>query len=142
MDPHDRGRSSNRDNRDNRHTAGTGERVVAVLGILLVCGSLGYLLFAAVNNGEGPPDVRVQQAAIAGSGGDYLVQFKASNEGGETAAQVRIVGSLSRNGQQIETSEVTLDYVPVHSERKGGLYFENDPRSGQLQLRASGYQRP
>ena len=42
----------------------------------------------------------------------------------------------------IETSDITFDYVPGHAERKGGLFFRQDPRMHKLELRALGYQTP
>lgn len=118
------------------------ERVVAFLGLLLVLGSLGYLLYQGIWGSHTPPDIVVEPYGILDSGEDYLVRFKARNLGGKTAAEVKITGTLSRNGQQIEQSEATVDYVPAGSEQQGGLYFRSDPRQSQLEFRASGYREP
>lgn len=118
------------------------ERAIAFLGLILVLGSLGFLLYEGLWGDDSPPDVIVEREQILDSGEDYLVKFKARNEGGETAAAVKITGTLTRDGEQIEQAEVTLDYVPASSEVRGGLYFSNDPREGQLELGASGYQLP
>jgi uncharacterized protein (TIGR02588 family) len=118
------------------------ERVVAFLGLLLVLASLGYLLYQGIWGNRSPPDIVIAQETIASSGKDYLVQFRARNLGGETAAEVKITGTLSRNGQEIEKSEVTIDYVAAGSERRGGLFFSNDPRDGQFALSVSGYRLP
>jgi hypothetical protein len=45
----------------------------------------------------------------------YVVQFRALNEGGSTAAEVTI---------------------------EGALLFTTDPRRGELRLRATGYAKP
>lgn len=73
----------------------------------------------------------------------YLVQFNAFNEGGSTAEGVVIEGKLRRGPDPaVETSHTTLDYLPSHSELKGGLFFTQDPRQFDLQLRALGYEVP
>src|SRR5829696_5551253 len=41
-----------------------------------------------------------------------------------------------------EASEVTMAYLPAHSERRGGLFFQADPRAGSLTLHAQGYEEP
>ena len=53
-----------------------------------------------------------------------------------------IEGELVAPGAQAETAEAVFDYVPAHSTRKGGLYFKDDPRTGQLTLTAKGYIDP
>ena len=68
--------------------------------------------------------------------------FQAQNAGGAAAAQVRIEGTLSAGGQAPETSSVILDYIPGHSAREGGLFFTQDPQSGNLTLRALGFTKP
>lgn len=118
------------------------ERVVAFLGLLLVLGSLGYLLYQGIWGSHTPPDIVVEPHGILDSGEDYLVRFKARNLGGKTAAEVKITGTLSRNGRQIEQREVTIDYVPAGSEQQGGFFFNSDPRQSQLEFRVSGYREP
>lgn len=118
------------------------ERVIAALGLLLVLASVAYLFYQGVWGDHSPPDIVVEPAGILDSGKDYLVRFKARNLGGETAAEVTISGVLKRDGEQVETTETTLDYIPAGSEQQGGLYFKNDPRSGELELSAAGYRTP
>lgn len=45
-------------------------------------------------------------------------------------------------GSGREHGEATLDYVPQHSEREGGLLFLNDPARHERQLRVKGYVEP
>jgi uncharacterized protein (TIGR02588 family) len=115
---------------------------VALLGLLLVLISLGFLLYEGLWGDRSPPDVIVEREQILDSGEDYLATFKARNRGGETAAEVKITGTLTRSGRQVEQAETTLDYVPSGSRQRGGLYFSNDPRTGELGLSASGYRIP
>lgn len=41
-----------------------------------------------------------------------------------------------------ETAEANFDFIPDHSARRGGLFFESDPRQRRLSLRAEGYVEP
>lgn len=118
------------------------ERVVALLGLLLVLASLGFLLYQGLWGDNSPPDVVIELEAILSSGEDYLVRFKARNLGGETAAGVQVTGTLRQSGREIEKAETVIDYVPAGSEQSGGLYFSNDPGTAELELRASGYRIP
>lgn len=118
------------------------ERIIAFFGLLFVLSSLGFLLYEGLWGDHSPPDVIVEPKAIIDSGQDYLVRFKARNTGGKTAAEVKITGKLSRDGEQIEQTEATFDYIPAGSEQSGGLYFTNDPRGSTLELSVSGYRVP
>ncbi|HEX7030261.1 MAG TPA: TIGR02588 family protein [Gammaproteobacteria bacterium] len=118
------------------------ERVVAALSVLMVAGLLAYL-FHQVIAGDGlPPDIVVEIVEIRDSGEDWLVVFEARNRGGETASGVSISGELSRFGIVVESSQVTLDYVPARSSRRGGLFFRRNPEEASLAVFASGYAEP
>ncbi|HKU53017.1 MAG TPA: hypothetical protein VJQ25_11150, partial [Nitrospira sp.] len=89
-----------------------------------------------------PPDVTVEIDRIVPAQNGFLVEFRLINEGGRTAAGLTVEGML-RNGTEIlETSNTTVEYLPSHSERAGGLFFTLDPRAYDLQLRATGYETP
>ncbi|HEX2210823.1 MAG TPA: TIGR02588 family protein [Longimicrobium sp.] len=118
------------------------EWVAAAVSTALVLAVVGYLLYDAVGRPRTPPAVVVAADGVLHSGGVWLVEFRATNRGYETAAAVRIEGELMRGDSAVETSEAVLDYVPGRSVRYGGLFFRNDPRAYRLELRALGYQEP
>ncbi len=66
----------------------------------------------------------------------------AANSGNATAASLVVEGVLTRGGVAIESSVITVDYVAAGSERGAALFFSNDPRQGQLSVRAKGYIEP
>lgn len=73
----------------------------------------------------------------------YLVQFNALNQGGSAAEGVVIEGQLTRGTESVvETSHTMVDYLPSHSELRGGLFFTHYPRQFDLQMRALGYEVP
>nr|MBA3487547.1 hypothetical protein [Lysobacter sp.] len=53
-----------------------------------------------------------------------------------------VEGRIMQGGSSLATSTVTFDYVPGHSSRHGGMFFEHDPRAGVFQARALGYSEP
>ena len=115
---------------------------IAVLGLVLVLGSIGFMLYEAAAGDSSPPDIRVHLDATVQIRNGYLVKFRVVNEGGTTVEGLTVEGVL-RNGTAIqETSDTILEWVPAHSEREGGLFFSSDPRQYQMQLRAKGYENP
>ena len=118
------------------------EWVIGALGALLLAGTIGFLVWHALGRDQAPPDVRVVVDLVEQLRNGYLVQFRAVNEGGSTAAQLVIEGELAGPDGPIETSEATLDYVPPRSDRRGGLFFTHDPRQFELRVRAGGYAKP
>ena len=50
--------------------------------------------------------------------------FNVINNGEQTASNVEIEGVLKNGSESVETSGVTIDYVPSKSEAKGGLFFK------------------
>jgi uncharacterized protein (TIGR02588 family) len=128
--------------------AGTGsdvpvlEWVVAIMGLILVSGSIGFLVYQAMIRDSSPPDIMLKVNSVTPISNGYLVKFKAMNQGDSTAKGLIVEGQLKDGNEDIETSETTLDYLPSHSEREGGLFFTKDPRQFELQLRAVGYEQP
>jgi uncharacterized protein (TIGR02588 family) len=118
------------------------EWVAAAVSTVLVLAVVGYLLYDAVARPRTPPSIQVAADTVLQSGGLWLVEFRASNGGHETAAAVKVQGELTRADSSVEISEAVLDYVPGRSVRHGGLFFRHDPRAYRLELRAHGYQEP
>jgi uncharacterized protein (TIGR02588 family) len=115
---------------------------IALLGLVLVVGSIVFMLYEAVAGDSSPPDVTVRVDSILPTRNGYLVKIRAVNEGGSTAEGLTVEGELRNGTERIETSNTTIEYVPSHSEREGGLFFTLDPQKYELQLRAMGYEKP
>jgi len=116
--------------------------VIACIGLVLVGGVLGLLIYKAIWREKGPPQITVRVISILPVQNGYLVQFHAVNHGGSTAEGVVVGGELRRDAETVESSHTTLDYLPANSERGGGLFFTHDPRQFELQMRAFGYEEP
>jgi len=135
---------------EHREETGTGgetetplvEWVIACIGLVLVAGVLGLLLYKAIWREKSPPQIEVRVISIMPVQNGYLVQFHAVNHGGSTAEGVVVGGELRRDAATVESSHTTLDYLPANSERGGGLFFTHDPRQFDFQMRAFGYEEP
>jgi uncharacterized protein (TIGR02588 family) len=127
--------------RDNGHVS-PWEWLVAAVGLVLVTGTIGFMLYHALAGGDTPPRIEVAVASIEQAGSGFLVTFTATNQGDMTAADVIVEGELRDDSGSKETSSAMISYVPAGSSREGGLYFAQDPRQFQLELHAKGFERP
>ena len=118
------------------------EWAAASLGLILLLALLGFIGWQAVQAPNGPPAVTVSTGRVSQVLGGYVVNVIARNPTSSTASQVEVEGTLDLKGGEAETSSVTFDYIAGGSERKGGLFFSQDPRRHQLEVRALGYREP
>ena len=128
--------------------SGRGERIsllewlVALVGLVLVVGTIAFLVIDAVRGEGSPPRLEVRADSLTTLGGaGFLVHFTATNRGRETAADVSVVGEL-RDAAGVETSRARLDYLPGRSDRRGGLLFRRAPHGTALRVWAEGFQEP
>lgn len=118
------------------------EWVVAAVGLILVVAAIGTTLSNAWTEQNQPPKLEVVVDSIEPNGSNYLVKFSVKNDGGTTAAAVTIEGELKKGAEEVETANATLTYAPSHSERRGGLYFTQNPQQFEMNIRVTGYEEP
>jgi uncharacterized protein (TIGR02588 family) len=116
--------------------------LVAALGLLLVLGTVGFLVYRGATTGTRPPSIRIEQRAVTPQQNGFVLEVDVRNDGDRTAAALTLEGELELPGGKKETSDVSLDYVPSNSHRRAGLFFEHDPEKYAVKLRAKGYQEP
>jgi uncharacterized protein (TIGR02588 family) len=109
---------------------------------MLVAVATAFLVYHALTRDRAPPEARAIVERVLEVENGYLVQFRASNQGGSAAAELTIEGEVARAAGSNEVSEAVLDYVPAGSDREGGPWFSHDPRARQFTLRANGYADP
>ena len=126
----------------NGHGIPRAEWIASALGFLLVSATVLFLAYQAVAGNSAPPSIAFHVASVAPVRDGYVVVFEVLNSGGTTAADLEIEGTLTSGPQAVEVNGLTLPYLPPGSQRRGGLFFRNDPRQGRLELRAKGYQDP
>ena len=118
------------------------EWIAGAVGLGLVLMTLAVIGHEAMVGDSSPPAVTVEARAVQAVKGGWLVEREVINSGGSPAAQVAVEGALTLAAKAPEKAEASFDYVPDHSRRRGGLFFADDPRGGQLSLRAKGYVEP
>ncbi|MES2745672.1 MAG: hypothetical protein V4655_09595 [Bdellovibrionota bacterium] len=115
------------------------EKIVALVGVIIVVAVLGILGYEASRREDAVPEIILTKADVKALSEGYWVKILAENKGTSATADLVIEGTVGE-GDEKQTSTVTFDYVPAHSKREGGLYFSQNPES--LKLRALGYQKP
>ena len=119
------------------------EWLAAAIGLVLVAGTIGFLIYSAVTKENTPPKLSVKADSVTKSESGFLVKFTLHNDGENNAAQVVVEGKITEGEKDLETSSVTIDYSPANSQREGALLFTKEPKNGEnFQLRALGYQKP
>lgn len=113
-----------------------GQRVLGVIGALLVLGLFGLLAVQGVTQ-DSEPDLQVVVTDSRQVSGAHTVRVQVNNSGGQTAEAVEVSGDLSRGGATVDTGSVTIDYVPAHSHRTATLVFSEDPEAPGVELEVS-----
>ena len=118
------------------------EWLTAAVGLILVAGTIGFLIYQTATEKHAPPDLSVETDSFIKTEKGYLVKFSVYNKGDENAADVVVEGKIARGGEDLETSSVTIDYSPSHSKREAGLFFTKNPKEFELNIRPLGYKKP
>ncbi len=116
--------------------------VVAAVGLVFVVGSAGFMLYKAIAGGSSAPAIVTQIDSVGLSGDGFLVQISVLNQGGSVAAGLVVEGVLKSESATLETSTITIGYLPSGSRRKAGLYFTKDPQRFDLQVRSKDVEQP
>lgn len=118
------------------------EWIIAGIGLILVIGAVGFMLYEAMTEKSEPPNFTVTVDSINPASDGYHVKFRVKNTGDQTAADVAIEGELKQGAEIVETTTVTLTYVPSDSEREAGFVFSKNPHEYELKLRVKSYEKP
>lgn len=129
-----------------RHTEGDKphwvEWVTGINSAALVLFMASWIAVEAFTYTAEPPNLEVAQVSQNAAAGGYRVTFQISNSSNTTAAAVVVRGELRQNGEMLEESEVTFDYVPAQSLTRGAVFFTTDPSGLDLTLRPVGFTDP
>jgi uncharacterized protein (TIGR02588 family) len=118
------------------------EWAVFGVGLVLVLGTVGALVWDALRSSEGPPDLAVHLGPPQRRGESWAVPVTVHNRGGETAEGVRVDVVLELPGGVREEAELEAAFVPRGSRRHGWVHFVHPPASGRLTGRVVGYEHP
>ncbi|MDN5753024.1 MAG: hypothetical protein L0H15_07055 [Nitrosospira sp.] len=115
--------------------------IFAAVGLVLTIGSAGFMLYQGFA-GDSPPELVIETDGVVPNGRGYLVQIRVTNRGGSVAAGLVVEAMLREGTATVETSTITMGYVPSGSQRRAGFFFSRDPRKFDLQILAKGYVQP
>jgi len=120
---------------------------VFALGLVLVLGTLGYLVFDAATQGSEAARLEVRLGKTKEAGTTmmkyYAVPVTVVNTGDQTAEGVVVQVTIEKAGREIESAEFEIAFVPRRSQAEGQVIFSKDPRtSGELKPRVLGYEEP
>ncbi|HYE16281.1 MAG TPA: hypothetical protein VD968_17720 [Pyrinomonadaceae bacterium] len=119
------------------------EWAVFGIGLLLVAGTLGFLIYDGATQSGEPPTVEVRLGEPRPTGHNFTVPVTVFNRGDETAEGVTVEVTLEAGGgAEPERSEFTVAFLPRRASREGWVAFSTDPRSGRLTPRVLGYEKP
>lgn len=118
------------------------EWTVFGVSLLLVLAVLGYLGYDAATMGDAPPMLMVELGEAVEQPGGFAVPVTVMNGGDDTAEDVEVEVTLSRNGNEIEQSQFSIAFVPRGSQGDGWVMFREDPAGGELTAKVLGYEQP
>lgn len=118
------------------------EWIAAGLGLVLTLAVLGYSLWEASADDNGPPALVARAERAEPTSGGFVVPIVVRNDSYATAAGVDVRASLETPGQPPEERHATFTYVPGGGEARGGVLFRRNPAEGRLLLEVEGYEDP
>lgn len=119
------------------------EWIVFAASLVLVLGTLGYLVYDVATIGETPPQIEFQLGQPQAQANRFLVPVKVINRGNETAQAVQVEVTLESGGEEQESAQFELAFLPRHSTREAWVTFKTNPKTvEQMQARVLGFEKP
>ena len=113
------------------------------VGLVLVLGILGYLVYKTATHVSGPPDLFVEYSPEPGTYEPYRYHVTLHNKGHETAEAIVVELSLVSAGEEPEKTELSFAYCPKESTQEGWVSFSRLPiKSDTIQVRIVSYGKP
>ncbi|HJR62986.1 MAG TPA: hypothetical protein VJ803_04745 [Gemmatimonadaceae bacterium] len=113
------------------------------IGLLVVIGTLGFLVADSVANEASPPALLVSTGAARPTEAGFLLPVTVRNAGGITAENVLIEVVVRVDGRPAERAELRMGFVPRRAMREGWVVLATDPRSpARIAARAVAYEVP
>lgn len=119
------------------------EWIVFSVSFVLVIGLVAYLVWNEITADASPPSIVVELGDMRQQGDSYLIPVKVINKGGQAAKAVAVEVVLVQAGQDLETAQLDVDFVPRSSNRSGWVTFtENPAEADEIQTHVLGYEVP
>lgn len=133
----------NNDNDPSQEQSNWLESLVAWLSAALVLAAAGFLVYEGMRP-QHPAVFNVRTEAVRQAENAYYVPLFVTNTGTRSAQSLHLEVRLDekQGGKLVEKSELTLEWVPAHSQRRAVAAFEHDPAKYDLKVRVQGYEEP
>lgn len=119
------------------------EWVVFAASLVLVVSTLGYLVYDGATLGNAPPSIQFQLGKPQPQLNHFIVPVSVTNQGDETAEGVQVEVVLKSGGQEQESAQFEIAFLPRHSTRQGWVTFETNPRTvDEMKARVLGFEKP
>jgi uncharacterized protein (TIGR02588 family) len=115
---------------------------VFAVSLVLVLGTLGFLVRDSLAGTGGPPEVVARLGAPTSTAGGYQVPVQVVNRGQGTAEDVTVTVVLESAGGEREEAQLAIAFLPRGSLRNGFVTFRSDPSQGDLRLGAVAFEVP
>jgi uncharacterized protein (TIGR02588 family) len=119
------------------------EWIIFIIGLILVTGTLGYLIYDAATVSESPPKIEFQIGSSQAQSEHFIVPISVTNSGDQTAEDVQIEVVLETGETEPERAQFQIAFLPRRSTRSGWVTFKAAPRNAkQIEARALGFEKP
>lgn len=118
------------------------EWLLGIVGLALLIAGVCYLTYQGLTNPSRPGAVVITVLDVQPVGEAHVVKFSVRNDGGENLSQLHLTARLSEGDREIESAPAFIDYLPAHSEQRGGVYLRHDPGRYSLRIDPAGYMEP
>lgn len=118
------------------------EKMVFVLGLLILSLLVGYLSYQWTTKENKPPSLKIATSHDP-SFESYTFKVETENTGEETAKSVNIKFDLYQEGKVAESAVLEIDYVPIQSKEQGWVSFSKKRKtSDSLAVSSISFLRP
>lgn len=118
------------------------EWIVFAVSLVLVLGTLGFLVRESLVATGGPPEVVVRLGQPRVAAGGFMVPVEVANLGKGTAEDVKVTVILELSQTEREEADLDIAFLPRDSRRNGWVTFRSDPRRGTLRLGPIAFEVP
>src|SRR5687768_16783908 len=117
------------------------EWTAGLVSLFIVLGTIGYLVFEALQPRHDAPVLSVSILEMRESHGSFVVDVEIRNNSRAAAADVHVAGMTPSADGRALPAQARVDYVPGFSTRRASLVFGVDP-GANVDVRVVGYARP
>jgi uncharacterized protein (TIGR02588 family) len=112
------------------------------VGLVLVLGTLGFLVGESLVGAGGPPEIVARLGVPRASASGFMVPVEVANLGKGTAEDVKVTVVLELPGAGREEADLDIAFLPRDSRRDGWVTFRTDPSRGSLRLGPIAFEVP